>query len=193
MRIVNYTHYDNKALKTFIYRSSKLCWGAGKKVSKITVYVKYSVSYKSASGYAYINGWSITIRIPKNLYIQNYTGTNQEIPDQYYRGNKRAIAWVIAHELGHAIGLPHRRKTGHLMKCHYNTQDLLKDPEMEFADTLPLPIKEEHKESKQEIYSKKLEQAQNNLKRIETRIKRLETARKRWQRRIKLYSKKGGE
>ncbi len=192
MKIINHTQYDSKAIKAFVYRSSKLCWGAGKKVSKISVYLEYTQRGRSASGRAMIGGWYIKVRVPREFIPSNLTAP-EEHKQKLVKIHKRAIAWVIAHELGHSIGLKHRRKSGHLMKCHYDDETLLNDPELEFADTFPLPMKEVHEATKTEIYNKKLEYAQTNLKRIISRIKRLETAKKKWLRRIKLYSLKGGE
>jgi hypothetical protein len=179
MRILNKTQYDNKSLKQFIYASSKICWGAGRKVSKARVSVEYGRN-GSIHGRAWVGGLNMTIFLPRQ-FSTDQTQKNLQM---------RAAAWVVAHELGHLVGKHHTRRQGDLMRAHYYNNVILNDERLRFAEGYSLTQKATKVVKPIDTIGNKIEDIEQRLKHIQTRIKRLETAKKKWTRRLKLYKTK---
>jgi len=179
MRIINKTQYDNKSLKQLIYASSKIMWGAGRKVSKARVTVEYG-RRDSIHGKAYLNSLYMRIFLPRK-FSEDLLQRNVQM---------RAAAWVIAHELGHLIGKRHTRRRNDIMGAHYYNNVILNDERLRFAEGHTLTQKAINVVKPIDTISKEINGIELRLKHIQTRIKRLETAEKKWARRLKLYKTK---
>lgn len=105
----------------------------------------------------------------------------------------REIAWVTAHEIGHLVGLRHKRTPFLLMSRHYSKDHVAKDPRFAFADDpkLRLSKKEVKQKTPVDLQAKRAEHARAKVKELTTKIKRLETARRKWQSQVKRYAKLG--
>ena len=105
----------------------------------------------------------------------------------------REIAWVTAHEIGHLVGLRHKRTPFLLMSRHYNKEQVAKDPRFAFADDpkLRLSKKEVRVKPLVDLQAQRAEHARRKVKELTTKIKRLETARKKWQSQVRRYTKLG--
>lgn len=91
MKIKNNTHFNTFQIKTFIRKCVKQAIRDGE--SDCTKYLTVEIGYSHGnySGYAYINGTYMYLRVPKI----------QEL-------DKRLFAFIVLHEYDHILGYRHK-------------------------------------------------------------------------------------
>jgi hypothetical protein len=191
MKITNKTHYDTESLR----RLFTACLQEVQKTEKNPVisHPKVTVVYKRGGqswvgGYAYYNSGTIKMKLPKawkariGLYITT-------LDSESFQDFSRKIADTFIHELGHCIGIHHKRTPDMwgLQTIERAYQGWLK--ENVDSARFPIPIQEKPKASKEDLTAKRYTKALGGLNRASRRLKRAQTLFKKWTAKVRYYER----
>jgi len=170
IKITNNTVYQTRHLRAFITRVAKQVLDDDKK-HYLSVTIDHTRGRAGgSSGRAGINGNWLTVRLSKDpKYV-----------------SKVDFASVIAHELGHVIGLRH-----HQMHNGWWSRGEFNSKMFSWAEDLPLELQPVHHKPRVvglERSKSQLEHAQKKVKEWESKIKRNQTSLKTWKRKANYYT-----
>ena len=175
MKIINKTSWDAKSIKkllTVALRRNEKIEGRLTQRNYLEVEIVYSrIKHwlpdpnKSFSGYAYIGGKYMRLRIPKKIV------------------DPRMLARIFDHELYHIRGFRHRQMQG-VGGRFLNTNNLEVD---KWALEYPIIAKEVKLKPKKDLQLKRYENVLKTLKMKMSKLKRLQNQIKKWNQKKRCY------
>jgi len=158
-RIVNNTQYDSRVLRRLVAWCIRHA-GAEGRTRKVTF--NYTRQDRGCSGYAWLNGSSVVMRLIKGTT----DGTN--------------AAQVLLHEIDHNLGLKHKDMVpSHTIALPGFPDDLL--------TLVAMPPKSKPVPDAVERVASKLAAAEAKVKEWESKLRRTRTWLKKWERRAKYH------
>lgn len=171
MKIINKTKLDTRQLKRIVCRAitESVRGGEPRRTKQLTIVIIYSKKW--FSGYAYYNGFDMTLRIPRQ--------------DGFEINDSKEFAQLVMHEYDHIIGYRHKQMGGrHIGHNGYNVDWV--------TDDYNVALKERKVKVKPDIKEVRYQRVVKTLKRKQTQIKRLETSIKKLLRKQRYYENKKG-
>jgi hypothetical protein len=165
MRIQNKTHYDTKYLRR-LFAACERHEGI-KHIGRIVNVVRANRSW--VSGYAYVHGISLTMRLPKDALTDS-------------------IARVYIHEVGHNQGLRH--SDGMIDICKIDVDWLKEDKYLGVDYKEIVPQIEKKVKPKRNVTEKRAEIATKHLNEWQRKLKRAQTAVAKYKKQVHYYEKR---
>jgi hypothetical protein len=178
--ITNLTNWSTRDLRRFVVQCANRCYDKDQlRVLRVT-FKHGRNSYSACSGHARLNGTLMTVFLPPKTNFGEKTN---------YSPNKRDLALVIVHEMGHCLGLTHDDMRGSAKFREVGGYSEY----YAWASNLPLTRIEPKTKtvlSPTDKAQKKLIHAQKMIKKWESKLKGAQTKIKTWSKKAKKYEKK---